>query len=387
MVRLGVLSSIIAYQLLIAPIAVTEEIRVSNTSEWNDSLRRAKPGDKILLAPGKYKGGITHAKLKGAPSAPISITALDPKIPPLIEGGGSGIHLRSPKHVELRDLIISGATGNGINIDDGGDATASATDLVLKNITIRDIGPKGNCDGIKLSGVDCFVVENCQIERWGSSGSAIDMVGCHDGVVRDCKFSEATSDNANGVQTKGGSEKIRIERCQFVHAGGRAINAGGSTGLDYFRPQDALFEAKNITIEDCTFRGGMSAIAFVGVDGAVARHNTIYCPTKWVFRVLQENNDLPLSKCRNVKVERNLIAFRASEVRDAVNIGPNTEPTTFTFENNVWCCLDRPADAKRIVRLPVNETGGVFDFSPRFKDPKNSDLALLKPAPNAAGKR
>jgi hypothetical protein len=384
---LRVLLAFAAFQGLWIQHAVATDIHVANSAELNDALRSASAGDAILLAPGKYRGGISQIGLKGTKENPIVIAAADPKNPPVIEGGGSGIHLRSPAHVELRDLIVSGATGNGINIDDGGDANAPAMGLVLKNIIVREVGPRGNCDGIKLSGVDRFILENCQVQRWGSSGSAIDMVGCHEGIIRDCKFSDATSDNANGVQTKGGSSKIKIERCEFVNSGGRAVNAGGSTGPDYFRPKDATYEAKDITIEDCTFRGGMSAIAFVGVDGAVARHNTIYCPSKWAFRVLQENNDARFAKCGNVKVEHNVIAFRTSEVRDAANVGSNTEPTTFTFKNNVWCCLDRPADAKRIVRLPSNETGGVYDFTPRFKNAKNGDLTLLEPAPNQAGVR
>src|SRR6185295_6848225 len=104
------------------------------------------------------------------------------------------------------------------------------------------VGPGGNCDGIKLSGVDEFRVASCTVEGWGTGGgSAIDMVGCHDGVVESNNFlgasgaGESTS-SGNGVQTKGGSANIVIRRNRFENAGARAINIGGSTGRQYFRP-------------------------------------------------------------------------------------------------------------------------------------------------------
>lgn len=365
--------------------AIAADHAVRNTQEFTAALRAARPGDRILLAPGEYRGGIDHRGLRGEKNAPILIAAADPEKPPVIRASGSGLHLISPAYVELRHLIIEGASGNGLNIDDG--AGAPAQHLLLSHITVRDIGPKGNSDGVKLSGVDDFVIEHCRIETWGASGSGIDMVGCHRGVIQDCVFADARSDVANAMQTKGGSEEILIRRCLFTNYGGRGVNCGGSTGLDYFRPKDAAYEAKNITIEDCIFQQGGAAIAFVGVDGAAVHHNTIYLPQRWAFRILQENTHPRFARCRNVHIERNLIAFNASNVSTAINIGGNTEPETFTFVENVWSCLDRPDAARRIVRLPVEEKAGVFDFTPRFQDVEKGDLTLLDPAPHDAGAR
>lgn len=368
----------------VTPLLHAEEIQVKSPAELTKALDRAKPGDRLLLAPGEYRGPISaRVGIAGTKAAPIVISAADAKSPPVIQ---KGMQLRSPAYLELRDLVIDGGL-NGINIDDGGELATAAHDIVLSKVTIKNVGPNGNSDGLKLSGVDQFRIENCQFEKWGSGGSAIDMVGCHQGVISDCTFQDARSDQANGVQTKGGSSDITISQCRFTNAGGRGVNAGGSTGLDYFRPKDAAYEAKDITIEDCTFEGGMSAIAFVGVDGAVARHNTIYCPTKWVFRILQENSDPRFAKCGNVKVENNLIAFRSTEVRNVVNVGGNTRVETFTFTDNAWCCLDRPKDAKRLVALPAKESGGVYNFVPKFKDDKRGEFSLLESAPKNAGAR
>jgi hypothetical protein len=367
--------------------AAAEEISVSNRDELVDALRRARPGTTVRIAAGVYQGGISQAKLTGAKEHPIVIAAADAKNPPVIEGGGSGLHLTSPAHVELRDLVFQGARGNGLNIDDSGNTDTPAHDLVLRNVVVRNVGPRGNRDGIKLSGLREFRIEGCRVERWGAGGSAIDMVGCTTGVVTKCNFSDAGGDAANGVQTKGGSSNIVIERCRFENFGGRGVNIGGSTGLPYFRPRDANYEARNITVEDCEFIGGMAAVAFVGVDGALVQHNTIYRPKRWPIRILQENTDKRFATCRNGKLVKNVIVFRSDEVRQVFNIGPNTSPETFTISGNVWFCLDRPNDTERLVRLPVAETGGTYGVEPKFTDADHGDLNIAGRRPMDAGVR
>jgi hypothetical protein len=252
---------------------------------------------------------------------------------------------------------------------------------------VRDVGPRGNRDGIKLSGLADFRIDGCRVERWGSSGSAIDMVGCTRGVVTGCTFKDAGGDQANGVQTKGGSSEIVIQRCRFENAGGRAVNVGGSTGLAYFRPADAKHEAKDITVEDCEFLGGMSAISFVGVDGAIVCHNTIYRPRRWPIRILQENTDERFVPSRNGRFEKNVVVFRSDEVREVVNIGGKTAPETFTFADNHWHCLDRPTDTQRLLKLPAKETGGIYGVDPRLKDAGQGDVTIPGRQPGQAGVR
>src|SRR5690606_34350733 len=128
----------------------------------------------------------------------------------------------------------------------------------------------------------------------------------------------------NGVQTKGGSRDIVVRRCRFEHAGQRAVNIGGSTGRAFFRPRPEGFEAMNIRVEDCTFVGSLTPVAFVGADGATVEHNTIYRPRRWGFRVLQETHDPDFMPCRNGRIIDNVIAFRSDEMTVPVNVGPGT---------------------------------------------------------------
>jgi hypothetical protein len=114
-------------------------------------------------------------------------------------------------------------------------------------------------------------------------------VGCHDGVVARNVFRDL---GGNGVQSKGGSENIEITQNRFFSAGERAVNIGGSTGFEFFRPalstSEVNAEARDIRVDANVFRGGVSPIAFVGCVGCLVANNTIVEPEHWVVRILQE---------------------------------------------------------------------------------------------------
>lgn len=335
------------------------DVAVRDTESLARALREAKPGTVIRLAPGRYAGGQSVAGISGTASASI-VLAGAPGGASIIEGGASGIHFSGCSFWELRDLAFTGAQSNGVNIDDAGKPDRPVRGIVLRGLDIRNIGPRGNRDGIKLSGADAFTITGCKIAHWGDGGSGIDMVGCHDGVVENSTFTHGeNAAMANGVQTKGGSRNVIIRKCEFINAGGRAVNIGGSTGADYFRPLAAAYEARNITVENCRFTGSMAPIVFVGVDGATVRNNTIVNPGRWVIRILQENQSPALAPCRNGVFANNHITFQ-STLASAVNVGGGTDAKSFRFEKNAWHCQDAPAETRNRVVLPVEEKGGTY---------------------------
>jgi hypothetical protein len=344
-----------------------------------DELRRAAgaaaPGTRIRVAPGVYEGGVHLEALRGTEGKPIVVEAEDVARAPVFRGGGTGLHLSRCSHVEVRGLEFEGQTGNGLNVDDGGRLEEPSEHVTLSGLVVRDVGPRGNCDGIKLSGLRAFRVEKCVVERWGDGGSAIDMVGCRDGVVAECRFRrDAGPSSASGVQAKGGSRDVVVRRCRFENAGARAVNAGGSTGLDYFRPplakwQGPRWEAKDLVVEGCTFVGSEAAVAFVGVDGATFRFNTVVRPGRWAFRVLQETRVEGFVPSRGGVVADNLIVFRSDAWSEGgVNRGGGTDVASFRFERNAWCCEDRPERTKDLVRLPTEERDGIYGVEPAFLD-------------------
>ncbi|MFM9874123.1 MAG: right-handed parallel beta-helix repeat-containing protein [Fimbriimonadaceae bacterium] len=335
---------------------------MNSSEELALAARVAKPGTRILLSPGEYRGGLSLQDLHGETDAPIVIGAENPNRRPVFVGGGSGLQLSRVSFVEVRNLVFRGGRGNGLNIDDGGSITKPSHHVFVKGITVEET-PMGNNDAIKLSGLDDFRIEDCILQKWGGSG--VDMVGCHRGVIAGNQFRDGGS---NGVQVKGGSSEIVVEGNRFLRAGQRGVNIGGSTGEAFFSPSLTMmgaekYEAKRITVQGNVFVEGGAPIAFVGVDGAVVRFNTFYKPERWVIRILQETRLVGFIPSRGGVFEDNLVVFRGDNwASGGVNIGDKTAPETFEFARNFWYCMDQPNHSR--ASLPTTEVGGVYGVDP-----------------------
>lgn len=366
--------------LLLVPFALGAKTvtDVTTDAELAKALSQLQPHTTLRIHPGTYRAGwsvrgIDHLTVEGS----------DPKNPPHFEGGNQAWHFSKCSHLTLRHLRCSGHKQNGINIDDGGDLETPATQIRLDHLVVEDIGPRGNFDGIKCSGLDDLRITNCHITGWG--GQAIDFVGCHNAVIAQCRFTGKDGfSQTTGPQFKGGSSDIRIEHCTMINAGQRPIQAGGSTGMPYFRPPGAKYEARNVTIQHNTIVGGMCAVGFTGVDGAEFSRNTIVHPDKWVLRILQETTAPGFSPCRNVEFHHNIIVFHRAKVRGVANIGAHTAPETFRFHHNLWFASDQPDRSQPT--LPVPETDALHGIDPKLDPvthrPHNSTArTLITPKP------
>ncbi len=350
--------------------AAAADVAVRTPAEFRAAVAAARPGTRIVVAPGEYGGGFHFANVHGEAGRPVVIVGADPKSPPSFSQAKTGIHFSNPAYLELQDLAFTAIATNGLNIDDGGKMAVpdGAHHIVMRGLKVSDIGGGGNEDGIKLSGVSDFHVIDCTIERWGAGGgSAIDMVGCHRGIIESSTIRHTSPPNCTGLQCKGGSSDIAIRGNRFEFAGGRAVNIGGNTGLQFFRPPvepgKEQAEARDIRVEGNSFVGGMAAVAFAGADGAVVRCNTIERPERWALRIVQENRSPGFVACRRGEFSDNVVIFDSSRWSEGgVNVGAGTAPDTFTFARNWWYCADRPS--RSMPKLPVKETDGVYGKDP-----------------------
>jgi len=348
----------------------------------------ALPGVEILIHPGVYSGGEFINNLTGAATNPIWIRGISATNRPLFSGGSEGFHFTKARYVMIQNIEVAHATANGINCDDGGEyANADASGfLVFSNVFIRDIGSGGNQDGLKLSGIRDFYVYNTEITRCGgaASGSAIDMVGCHRGLIQSGSFYDLS---ANAIQAKGGSSDIEIRQCIISNAGHRGVNAGGSTDFEFFRPPLATnqlnYEASNIRLYSSIIMGCTASVAFVNCVDGVAANNTIIEPTRWVFRILQETTTASgyvFAPCRSNTFQNNIVYYNDAVLNQYVNIGANTEPGTFFVRNNLWYPYDNPGASP--YALPGLVTNNRYGQDPLFIQPsqQNYRITLLSPA-------
>ncbi len=361
-----------------ASICAQDHVEVADATSFRDALANAKPGTQIVLAKDAViEGGIHAADVRGALGDRIVIRSADPEHPAVLRGGRSGLHLSNVAWLEIRDLVIEKSEVNGLNLDDGGpESETRAEGILIERLQVRRVGSDGNHDAIKLSGLKGFRVLDCRIEQWGDGGSGIDLVGCRDGEIDGCTLVHRRNKGASGIQIKGGSRDVAVRRCRLEHAGARALHLGGSTGREFFRPDPdneatERFEAKDLLVEGCTIIGSEAALAFVGVDGAEVRMNTIYRPERWVLRILQESKQ-DFVPCRGGSMTRNLIVLDREALRRGVNIGPDTDPESFSFESNAWWCEE--ASTKSGLHLPTEERRPVHGRQPRFVDEEALDL-------------
>ncbi len=334
----------------------------------------AKPGDTILVHSGTYAGGLSIGNLQGTPAKWIYVLVA-PTEQVIFAGGANAWQLSDAQYVHIRGFTFQQQTGNGFNIDDGGTFDTPSHHIVFEACIFQNINATGNNDLLKMSGIDDFEVKDCRFLNGAAGGSGIDMVGCHKGNIHHCHFENQGS---NSIQAKGGSRDIRIAQNLFKNGGLRALNLGGSTGLAFFRPIDATYEAAELKVYANVFVGSQAPIAFVGCIDSEVINNTFYLPTKWVMRILQETVDLTrFAPCGRNAFKNNII-FHDSQVATDCNLGPNTDPASFTFANNLWfhsqnATWNGPVlpstESNRVLGNPLFTNALIDDFSLQTNSP------------------
>ena len=335
-------------------------VEVSSTGALKRALRRAKPGQRILLAGGMYKGGLWVGKVRGKAGAMIEVAAKDPANPPVFRGGTMGFEMADCSYVRLRGLVAEQAEMNNLQF-------WRSHHIVIQDCISRNVKGRGNCDGIKLTAVTDFLIYNCTVTKWGGEGSGIDMVGCGRGLIARSRFSYPglKGQTANAVQPKCGAFNIGVYRCRFDDASLRAVQFGGGIGAGRINRYDYTGKLKQtgysgidqVAMGNVIVSGG-AAVTYASAARCAFEYNTVVNPTRYVMRILFEGGAEPTA---DSTFARNLIVY--GKLISVANVGPRTKPKSFTFADNYW--FKRLEPGKSIPKLPAAEkspAGG--------KDPK-----------------
>ncbi len=366
------------FQIQFAGNAISQILHVGPGQPFetlNEATDIALPGDTILVHEGIYSGGLFVGDLQGTASDWIYIYVA-PGAEVIFEGGNNAWQFTDGAYLHIRGFIFQHQAGNGLNFDDGGSYETPTHHILFDDCTFRDMNASGNNDLLKLSGLDSFEIRNCLFMNGAAGGSGIDMVGCHDGLINNCHFENLGS---NSIQAKGGTRNIRIEANYFKNGGARAVNLGGSTGLQFFRPIDAPYEAAELKVYSNIFIGSEAPIAFVGTINTEVINNTFYLPGKWVMRILQETVDETRFPPCGYNAFRNNIIYLDDQVNVEVNIGPNTAPETFTFSNNLWFHSQDAGWSGP--DLPSEDEDNIVGEDPLFIKGESENFDLLETSP------
>ena len=363
------------------PLALSAAVRHVGPGQTYATLAQAVavvvPGDTIKIHAGSYAGGLFFSNLQGAANQWITIRNAPGDVV-IFEGGSNAIQLTDPAYLRIEGLIFQHQTGNGFNLDDGGSYSTPAHHVVFDRCTFRDISASGNNDLLKLSGLDHFEIRNCRFLNGSTGGSGADMVGCHYGVFEGNVFENQGS---NCIQAKGGTAWVRMEGNLFKDGGQRSLNLGGSTGLAFFRPDTAHYEAAHLQVFSNIFVGSWAPIAYVGAVHVEVVNNTFYQPENWVIRILQETVDPNrFLECGDNSFINNII-YLNKNLGTETNIGPNTRPETFVFSNNLWFNAVVPNWTGP--DIPTADPNQILQANPLFQNPTNDDFSIPPSSPAA----
>lgn len=322
----------------------------------------AVAGDTVLIHDAVYEGTFYISNVLGTEAMPIVFRG-ESTSGVIFRGGTESLHFSRCGHLIIENFTVERQTGNGMNIDDGGEYDSPVRGFVIRNVTFREMAATGNNDMLKMSGVDEFRIENCTFTNGSPGGSGIDFVGCHHGVITKNTFRNMGS---NAIQAKGGTQHLLIAGNSFTDCGHRSINLGGNTSLAYFRPPDARFEAADILVAANVFTGSTAPVGFVGCTRVRVVNNLIQQPQKWAFRILQETVDeTRFVPCGNNMFCNNIIIYDQN-LSTLVNIGPNTAPETFVVSHNVWY-NGSSVTTLPTVGLPFTETNSLAGVDPMLQ--------------------
>lgn len=354
----------------------------------NKAQRDVVPGDFIYVHEGTYTttdpywGVIDN--LLGERDGWITITGAPGQGIPVLDGIG----LRATtqyrpagtvqKYYRIQNLEIRNTPMHAMNIDEGGEYRRQypSHNVEISNITI--VG--SNYGGIKMAGIDSFLIRNVVARDFTNAhypGIPIDMVGCHDGIIEKCTFTNVGWRSGGGWMTsafmiKGASRDVIVRDC-YVENVYAACLIGQTTDYDYYRPPwgelDAdgdivNYDAKRISYYSNVIVNAGIPVAFSNSIGGKFYNNTIYSPVSNVqsgsapdyafyysvqlrtFRTDTYYGQMPV-RDQYGEVKNNVFVFGRPygwNPRDYIVWCQNTHNlfSTFVFENNLWFCLADP---------------------------------------------
>ncbi|MBT8487077.1 MAG: right-handed parallel beta-helix repeat-containing protein [Phycisphaerales bacterium] len=345
-----------------APSVATHHL-ISPGERWETLAEKIKPGDELILMPGKHRAA-RFDTIVGEADAPVIVRSADPANPAVIHAERYGIEIGHARHVQIRDLSITGATINGVRLGStasGDDEKTRSRIVHLANLKITKTGRKGQRHAVYVEHTDRLTIEGLVIESW--AGSGIEIVGCTEVRIEGCTLrGDSDPTPAAGIRVRGGSDRVRIDKCELTDTGDQGIAIGGLTKLDAFDPPldpaaeaGSLTEASRVHVSRCVIRNGLCAVSFVNAERSSVSNCTLLRPRRTVLSIRRDQTDPRFASVRNCTFGSNLIVWEPGDLASLGHIGPATDDATVYLEENLWWSSDLAEAAADLGAFPGEE--------------------------------
>jgi len=280
------LSALILLAMLTAAPAISKQITVADTQQLHAALQSLSPGDKIILAPARYRTHLLFtARHSGTQALPVRLTARDGAGSAIIDGAGADITVKfaGAAYIHLEGLDITGGGYHGVFFSDGAHHIRVAGSRIYDNFAVRPLdshaelkgsGPADNRPhhiaildneifhsshppGGNFQGIDCNFCDDFLI-----SGNYL-----HD-IRQPVSEPYSHYDRGSCIQMKSSSRNVVIERNKIAHCHIGIVYGGEGLAS----PEHIGGMVRNNLI----YASGEIAIAVVNVHDGKILHNTLY---------------------------------------------------------------------------------------------------------------
>lgn len=226
---------------------------------------------------------------------------------------------------------------------------------------------------LKFTGTDYFEVSNCLFKDGINITDGISLNGNRNGRIFNCRFENMPGD---GSHCKGGTKNITYEQNLFVNCEAAGLDIGGDTGLPYFCPLGAAWEADSIHVFSNIFIGGKTGIKLSSCHNSRIFNNTCFKSTAFAFRSLNASSH-PIYLLNN-HVYNNIFSTYSS-YPIYLNATAGFAYQTAYFYNNLFHSY-KSINPKTLnwSEMPGVNISGNLIADPLFRDTTLRDFSLMK---------
>lgn len=357
MMRLHWLIAIAACLLVTPPARATQHL-VTPGDDW--SRLDIEAGDEVILMPGEHRPGFLTG-LRGGRKK-IVIRGVRPDLTSIIAGVRYGLVLTDCNNVEVRDLVIRGATVYGIHAKgpEGGESES----IQVRHVRVERTGPQGRRQGIRLERIKGANFLDCVVDGWGDSG--LELVACRSIVVSKCVFQGRPGfSQISGIRARAGTTAVQINRCQFLDAGDQGVCAGGDSKPDDFltppTPKSAkgpLYECSGISVTTSVFRGGNCAIGIVSTNDIAVFNCAVVAPKFAIISFRRETADSRFGVLGEGVFNGNIITWPQGTLSSLAHV-VRADPAPMIIQDNLWWTPDWEEQRERLGPWPGTLLNGM----------------------------